>query len=482
MNGSLLTAQCRRRASTVILMALMLVGAREVCGAQPDSNRASRGTGTFERLFAADSLWNSRPVDPTLGADVIPKSDYFPNVAAGAWSTGLFLAKPDDQPMHIHGLPGKAGVWDVDAEQFRDVTVPRWPADLAPASEADGHADIVDPVLGIVQSFWQLKKVDDQWIAGLYAWTPLKGRGWGDPAHYYQGARAAAVPAAAGLMRKHEINDGDTMYRHALAISLTYNALSANPAYIFPATSADGDASTTNTGKIPEGALLMLPPSFEAQRLATPELRKVAETLKVFGGYVVDRNVGTPFMIYVEIGAHFRLHKTGWNNATASDLDHIRESLRQVVATKGWVDADDRAFTPRKDLNLLSMRGPWRLQSGPAAGSFETLRQAVVFPATQQRTVQMNDSGRSMQPVSWAIPVVGKVYRLHATTTGGARLRVALRDKTGGAPLYDSGELGDGEARTFKWPANAGAVVYAISGTSGPSTVGGDLVAVDEIH
>jgi hypothetical protein len=64
-------------------------------------------TGTHERLFAADSLWNSRPVDPVLGTYVIPKSDYFPMVSEGGWSTGVFLAKPDDPAVVVHGAPGK---------------------------------------------------------------------------------------------------------------------------------------------------------------------------------------------------------------------------------------------------------------------------------------------------------------------------------------------------------------------------------------
>jgi len=445
------------------------------------ANLATKGqpTGTYGRLFAADSLWNSRPVEPVLGNDVIPKSDYFPNVAEGGWSTGLYLAKPGDPSVVVSGLPGKNGVWDVDAEETHDVTVAHWPADLVPASEADGHADIVDPVLGVVHSFWQLKKVDGRWIASLYAWTPLNGRGWGDPSHYYQGARAAAVPAAAGLMRRHEINDGDAMYRHALAISLTYNALSANPTYVFPATSADHDAATTNSGKIPEGTLLMLPPSFDAQKLATPELRKVAETLKVYGAYVVDRNVGTPFAIYVELGSGFKLHKTGWNNATAADLDGMREALRPVLSTKGWLDANDRPFTPNRNLNLLSMRGPWTLKSGSGAGRFDTLRQAVVFNATD-RVVQVNDTGRGLQPVVWALPVPGRNYRLTSVTSGGGMLRITLRDKASSAVLFDSGDLADRAVKTFKWPSNAAIVVTATSGASGPSTVRGELVAVDD--
>src|SRR5690606_36727540 len=107
------------------------------------------------------------------------------------------------------------------------------------------------------------------------------------------------------LIRKHEIDNGDSMYRHALAMSLSFNALSPNPTYGFPATSADTNAARENSGRIPEGALMMLPPSYDTQKIVTPALRKVAETLKTYRAYVVDRNFGTPYFIYVENGAGF---------------------------------------------------------------------------------------------------------------------------------------------------------------------------------
>ncbi len=52
-------------------------------------------------------------------------------------------------------------------------------------------------------TFWQLKQQTGNGSATQYAWTRLNGSGWGDPAHYFQGARAAAVPTAAGLIRAH---------------------------------------------------------------------------------------------------------------------------------------------------------------------------------------------------------------------------------------------------------------------------------------
>jgi hypothetical protein len=428
--------------------------------------------------FSAASLWNARPIDPVFGDFVIPKSSYFPSIASGAWSTGMFLAKESDGPMVIKGVAGKQGVWDPDAEVYQPtITIPRWPADTVGAAASDGHADIYDPVLRVIHSFWQLKNVNGQWVAAQYAWSAIEGRGWGDPAHYFQGSRAAGVPTSAGLMRKHEINDGEPVYHHALAMSLTFNALAANPNYIYPATSADYVVSTPNTGLISEGALMMLPPSYDTSKIASPALRKVADTLKLHGAYVVDRNYGTPFAIYVENGAEFKMSATtGWDNAVASELDRIRAGLRQVMSAKSWLDGDNQPMVPEKIFNRLSMRGPWQAQTGPLLGVFDTLAQAVVFPTTATRVTQVNYSGRGLNKISWATPQVGSIQRLTASAKGGAKLRMTVHDKAG-VKLFDSGELGAGESVQFPWPAtDARFVVYAASGVGQASLVRGDLI------
>ncbi|MGC8035661.1 hypothetical protein ACP3WA_26485, partial [Salmonella enterica] len=77
--------------------------------------------------------------------------------------------------------------------------------------------------------------------------------------------------------------------------TMTYNGLSAKPTYVFPATSADVNAAKVNSGPFPEGALMMLPPSFDTSKITNEEVRRIAETLKRYGAYVIDANDGTPF-------------------------------------------------------------------------------------------------------------------------------------------------------------------------------------------
>jgi len=438
------------------------------------------GFGSFNKPFAAHSPWNSRPVAPVLGSATIPTSLYYPAVQSGAYSSAAFEAKATDGPVVVTGN-STSGVWDPDSEVYRpSITIPHWPAGVVPATGLDGHAEIVDVTSGVVHSFSQLKQVDGVWKATQYAWTPLNGRGMGDPSHYFQGARAAGVSTLGGLIRKSEANDGASMFKHALAMSLTFNGLAGNPTYVFPSTSSDTNAATANTGQIPMGSLMLLPASFNAQALATPELRKVAETLKAYGAYVVDRNYGTPFVIYVEIGADFKLHRNGWSNATANDLEAIRMALRPLQTAASWLNGTDQpAAVTNTALNLLSMRGYWYRSKGTQTGSFDTWKQALVFPATTTPIEQSNTGGRAYAGVKWATPVAGESYRLSVTATGGARLRTTITDKATNAVLYDSGDMSNAQIADFTWPAAASFKIstYAKSGVAGvESSVSAQLV------
>ncbi len=426
--------------------------------------------GSYKKPFAADSLWNSKPINPVLGSFVLPTDQYQPSVHAGKFSTGCFLATAEDGPMTIKGHLGKKGIYDADAETTTDeITIPHWPVDLIPATGGDGHADIIDESSGVIYSFWQLKKVEGIWRATHYGWMPLKGSGWGDPAHYHQGARATGVPACAGIIRKHEVADGKELYHHALAMSATKYALSAKIPYIFPATVADRTADK-NVGEIPEGSLMMLPPTFDLNKIKTPELKKIANTLKVYGGYMVDQNFGTPYLIYVEHGSNLSLHKGGWNNSTANDLQLIRENLRNVVSTSGYLDADGKKFAPNQNLNLLSLRGPWRVESGETPGKFVSLQQAVVFDNLKSVTIQSNETGRSTPDVIWARPHKGDRYKLAVSAQGGAMLNLKILDPDTRKLLYESGNISDGKSVSFDWPADKFKTKLTLTSGSEPTS------------
>jgi hypothetical protein len=441
---------------------------------QADPNR-------YTKPFEENSLWKSRPVSPTFSNFVIPTSAYAPSIHQGQFSTGCFFADQNNPPLIVKPNPGQKGVYDADAEAFLpQVEIPHWPADLKPASGGDGHADIFDMDNGVIHSFWKLKNTNGQWTANLYAWSPMNGSGWPDPAHYYHGARAVGLPACAGIIRKSEFQSSDTIYPHALAMSLTKNGMA--PDYVYPATSADS-FSKFNRGQIPEGSLLMLPPDFDLSRLKTPELIKIANTLKVYGAYIVDWNEGTPFVIYAEIGSGLDLNKNGYDKKAIEELHLIRQSLRMVTSVKSWVNEQNQPFMPEKNLNILSMRGPWCVYKGSAcvndpSGKFNTWKQAFVFGKTTAVVSQTNQSGRNISQVAWAKPKAGEKFKLTAKTTGGGKLRVVIRDAKWNTKL-DTYQLVNDQSITFQWPqGEVKTFLYAASGIGDSSSVSGTLVRV----
>jgi hypothetical protein len=448
-----------------------------------DSSNQQRMMQYYAKPFAANSLWNSRPVSPSFSNFVIPLSQFNPLIDSGIYSSGCFFADANHGSMIVKPIPGQKGVYDADAEAPQSqIEIPHWPADLVPAAGGDGHADIYDVANGVIHSFWRLKNINGQWTANLYAWSPINGTGWPAPAHYYQGARAVGLGACAGIIRKSEFASNDPVYPHALAMSLAQNG--AGKSYVYPATSAD-HYSSKNTGQIPEGALVMLPSDFDVSKIKTPALIKIANTLKMYGAYVVDGNFGTPFVIYAETGSGLDLHKNGYNLKAANELHLIRQGLRMVTSAKSWVDASGQPFIPEKNLNILSMRGPWGIKkstgldkSDPTLGKYDTWKQAVVFGPTTTPVVQSNPSGRSISEVSWAKPKVGEKFKITAVTSGGGKLRLCIYDKQWRA-LLDTYDLENGQSKTFVWPN--GELSFNLRATSGigkGSSVSGTLLRV----
>ena len=324
-----------------------------------------------------------RPVAPALGTATIPDSvnGWRPSISDGAaYSTGVFLAAATDPPVTIVGT-----LRDKDMEaDLPSLTIPHWPPNVSPATGGDGHADIVDADTKIVHSFNGLvHATDGSWHARDYGWSRLDGRGWGDPAHYFQGARATGVPASAGIIRTHEFKGVDTLYRHALSLSLPHNAIkkgdgTAPASYVYPATSADSlDPNIENSGSIPEGTLLILPTPFDSSTMPAPGLVRIAETLKTFGAFVTDRNAATPFAIYVAIGTGYSLGTAAGIDAALATLQH---ALRPLASATSWLDGNGNPTVRQPPIDLQSMRGKWDTPANVTKyGLFQTWEKAVVF-------------------------------------------------------------------------------------------------------
>jgi hypothetical protein len=416
--------------------------------------------GTYKNLFAANSLWNSKPKNPGYGApgQVIYDRDwmYHPTIEAGAFSTVANLAKASDPSETVLPLVGNTGITVGDTlAQVPSIKIQNWPADLVIASGADGHCDIVDPTSKRIHSFWMLRKDGAVHRAELYNWAPLGGSGFGDPAHFIQGARASAVLPSAGLIRKHEVNDGDDVYRHALAMSLPLQSLAAVPSYIRPTTNKDWDAYN-NTGTIPYGTRLMLRSDYQPlpSTLNNPGLMRIIKTLIIYGAFVVDRNVGTPYAIYMEIGAPLQLSvanpPVAWDTAVYDELDRIADNLVPMTSCDGYIGGDGVVFTDTSpDANLISLRGVW---TGGAV--FDSWSQSVILPAVKVPTEFTNFSQLAFRNVDWAGPDFVNGYRLTVTAEGDATLKTEVADGNGNViwTPTPSTDLSNGRSCTLQFP------------------------------
>lgn len=445
--------------------------------------------GSFERPFAPDSYWNSTPVDPVLGSVAIPNYAWFPVVAGGDYSSSVYNAQLSDPPMTVTAN-------DSDSYESGPIIIPHWPANVTPAQGTDGHADIVDMSTGFIHSFWILRKdaTSGKWTANSYSKTKVKASGFGDPAHSQAGARAAGVVTMAGMIRTHEIDDGEPMYKHALALSLDGDTFKKNvngkQSFEFPATAEDNNSMTkyTKVDGFAMGSLLMLPKTFNVASLKLPRLQKVARTLMNYGAYVVDQNTDTPFVIYVQNNSNYSNNPGfmgSWDGDAANDLRVIQNALRKVTSNAGYTDANGNKFVPNKKVNILSMRGQWVLPTGPnsrtvGGSGFDTYKQALAFaPAAKGMTFNNWYNNEILKPVncSWACKKPGVSYRFKVKATNGAKMVFKIRNAANTAYIIDTGLLGDGQYKDFIMPAdNATTFLQAVNGTVGAADISGELI------
>lgn len=298
-----------------------------------------------------------------------------------------------------------------------------------------------------------MRNVNGQWRARSFTWGWLDGQGFGNPVHYYQGIRAAGVGVPAGLIRKAKHLDAEEdTYHHALSITLDETALTQglkhddNPknksvwgGYTWPATSADWDP-TQNSGEIPMGSRMMLPPDFDVDALPSRELLKIARTMKIYGAYVVDRNGVRTMTIEVANEPNFAyelgdqpFHTPGntydqdladYNaRGLPTALDEIRKGLRVVESSDGYRTASGQVINPMpgREVPLMSLRGPWTTGRGAQAPVYDTLNQRIVFPQANVIATKPSHGERNRAnggEVWWAALKPGERLRLSVGAAG----------------------------------------------------------------
>jgi hypothetical protein len=101
-----------------------------------------------------------------------------------------------------------------------------------------------------------------------------------------------------GTIRDGELTAAEPL-RHALKFSLpcTTSCSKEDGGFRWPAVKADSGYEGKYGGENPEvkmGSLLALPPDTDLSTITQPDVRKVAEALLTYGGYVVDETGGAP--------------------------------------------------------------------------------------------------------------------------------------------------------------------------------------------
>lgn len=146
--------------------------------------------------------------------------------------------------------------------------------------------------------------------------------------------------------------------RHALKIVIQpryyhYDPADASPGFRWPASTADGHASLTYTGREPAlemGSLLALPPDFDVDSLRTEPARIVARAARDYGIYVVDSAGFDSYALGIEWSPTGRLideFQSTWSMPfVQQDLAHPWSTDLAALITHLAVVANNRPDAP----------------------------------------------------------------------------------------------------------------------------------------
>ncbi|MGL5805192.1 MAG: hypothetical protein ACRC11_07100, partial [Xenococcaceae cyanobacterium] len=157
----------------------------------------------------------------------------------------------------------------------------------------------------------------------------------------YGGHGGSGLSSIGGSIRKGELI-GDTPIQHALKVNIWSNKYLAynhdeTPGYRWPADRADNYAADTYRGINPElemGALLAIPSDLTAESLGleTTAGKKLFDTLKNYGAYVVDDSAWDAHYWACEQGVEEEFAKNyGYNMSRSSGLCY-KDYCSQIIA------------------------------------------------------------------------------------------------------------------------------------------------------
>lgn len=271
---------------------------------QLPSDTSKCGSGTLRDKntwpFACDSIWNM-----PIGSGARYIDVYIGSKAVGIDTDWLITTKDSDPAVPTYMIP----TW---GEGRCTGTIPQQQAQWHPAA-AQPLKVPYDFIIPDAKGGWTpnnssafLKPdgrtlVEFNGTARCQPGAPLYGNWFGEHDIYGNGISGghggSGMSSIGGSIRKGELLN-DEPIRHALKIDiwgqwLTYNPSSPTPGRRWPATHADGYASTGYKGSNPAlvmGSLLAIPPSVTAESLGltTKAGKKIFQAMQDYGAYVVD--------------------------------------------------------------------------------------------------------------------------------------------------------------------------------------------------
>jgi hypothetical protein len=239
--------------------------------------------------FAATSPWNMPIGDKAQYGNII--APVFNPAGGGGmncgwWSHPIFIATARDPQTTIYLHPRF-----LTGPEKPFITM-RVPVDAQPDPKSDAHLHIIDETHSFVVEM--IGAVKDSKGKITATWGAVKNdlRDAGVYDAPYHGTRAYGGSAIAGLIRQGELTHG---IHHALAAAIEPKAHNRNcpggKDFVWPASSADGDASTAYgvTGNLYMGTLLAIPPTVDLTKLglAGPDMI-LARAMQDYGVYIVD--------------------------------------------------------------------------------------------------------------------------------------------------------------------------------------------------
>jgi len=257
----------------------LLDAGNAVVADQTSSVTTPAQAGSFTRLYASTSFWNT-PIP--AGPAIAPNSAAMITASLSNYAGSANFAPTNDWGKAIAYANAVSRLYTVGCTLYDCGTVInfRIPTYAQPTTGSDHHLIVINPSANSELDMWLAAPA---WSAGSRYVSSSTGWGALCPQGQHCGAAVAAgYNAFGGVVRPEEIAQGHI--DHALFFTTPYTR---SGSIACPATHTDGVANDPNA--LPEGARIQLDPAFNVDAQPWPRYEKViAHALQTYGAYLGD--------------------------------------------------------------------------------------------------------------------------------------------------------------------------------------------------